>query len=196
MKYKSNISYYIMKYTLSPIFKLLYRPRIINKNYIPEKGPIILCGNHQHNFDPFLVVLSTKRQIHFLAKKELFTGFKKNLFKLVGCIPVNRQIKDEKAKAKALKYLRKNNAIGLFPEGTRNKTKDLLLLPFKFGAVSFAKKTNALIVPFAIIGKFKFFNNKLKIVFDKPLNIKDLDLESANILLYEKIKNLLQKNRN
>ncbi len=195
MKNNSKIIYYLMRYALSPIFKLLYRPKIINRTYIPKKGPIILCGNHKHNFDPLLVVISTRRQVHFLAKKELFSGFKKHFFKSVGCIPVDRQIKDEKAKAKALEYLNNKAAIGLFPEGTRNKTKDLLLLPFKYGAVSFAKKTNALIVPFAIIDTFKIFSNKLKIIYGKPFSINDMNLESANKLLYQKIEKLLLDNK-
>ncbi len=190
---KDNFGYIILKFLFSPLFKFIYRPKLINIEYIPKKGPIILCGNHKNDFDPLLVALSTNRPIHFLAKKELFVGLQKIFFNLIGSISVNRDSKDNKAVKKALKYLRKDLAIGIFPEGTRNRTKELLL-PFKFGAVSLAKKTNALIVPFAITGKFKLFEKNLSIIFDKPFKVGN-DLEKANNLLKNKIKNLLINNK-
>jgi len=79
-----------------------------------------------------------------MAKKEYFDSKFSFIFKLAGCIPVNRQIKDTAATEAALSILKKGGAIGIFPEGTRNKT-DEFLLPFKFGAVSMASKTNATI---------------------------------------------------
>jgi len=44
---------------------------------IPSKGKIILAGNHTNNFDSVLLLATTKRQIHFLAKDELTKGIKK-----------------------------------------------------------------------------------------------------------------------
>lgn len=58
---------------------------------------------------------------------------------MVHCIPVNRKEKDPTATLKAINVLNNGGAIGIFPEGTRNKTNELLL-PFKFGAVSLAQK--------------------------------------------------------
>lgn len=190
---KDNLGYIILRFLFSPLVKFIYRPKLINAKYIPENGPIILCGNHRNDFDPVLVALATSRPIHFLAKKELFTGLQKIFFNLIGSISVNREFKDNNAVEKTKKYLKKGLAIGIFPEGTRNRTKELLL-PFKFGAVSLAKKTGAVIVPFAIKGKFKLFGKNLSIIFEKPFNV-DNDLEKANNLLVNKIKNLLIKNK-
>ena len=78
-----------------------------------------------------------------MAKREYFDGKFSNFFKITGCISVNRNGKDEKAKKLALEVLNSGGAIGLFPEGTRNKTK-AFLLPFKFGAVSMAKKNQSM----------------------------------------------------
>lgn len=56
----------------------------------------------------------------------------------MGCIPVDRKIHDENAKSEAIEVLKNNEVIGIFPEGTVNRTNDIIL-PFKYGAVSFAK---------------------------------------------------------
>lgn len=186
---KDNFGYVVLRFLFSPLVKFIYRPKLVNTNYIPKNGPVILCGNHRNALDPLLVVLSTNRTIHFLAKQELFMGVKKAFFNLSGSIPVNRESKDKNAVNMALEYLKNGHAIGIFPEGTRNKTKKLLL-PFKFGAVSLSKKTGALIVPFAITGKFKLFSKDLAITFDKPFKV-DGDLEEANEKLMRKIENLL-----
>ena len=93
----------------------------------------------------------------------------------------------------AIKILKSGGAIGLFPEGTRNKTKDQLLLPFKMGTVSMAYKTNATIVPFAITGDYRFRSNNLTIRYGKPFQVENDHLELANQKLYQEIKSLLKK---
>ena len=90
----------------------------------------------------------------------------------------------------AIDVLNDGGAIGIFPEGTRNKT-DKFLLPFKFGAVSMAKKTGAKIVPFGISGDYNFRSKNLKIYFGEPFSVDDLDLEKANEILANKIGELI-----
>ena len=177
--------YRVFKPILSPIFKLYYNPRIENKEYLQQDGPIVVVGNHKHIMDQCLVIIATKRIIHYMAKKEYFDGKMAWFFKATGCISVNRSIHDSNAKNKALEVLENGGAIGLFPEGTRNKTK-AKLLPFKYGAVSMAKKTNATIIPFGIVGDYKFRSKNLKIKFGKPFKVGEMSLEEANAKL-EKI---------
>jgi 1-acyl-sn-glycerol-3-phosphate acyltransferase len=182
--------YKLLKPILIPVFKFYYRPKVYNKGVIPKEGPILIVGNHKHIMDQCLAIMATKRVIHYMAKKEYFDGKFAFFFKITGCISVNRAIHDEDAKELALDVLKDNGAIGLFPEGTRNKTKELLL-PFKFGAVSMAKKTNATIVPFGITGDYKFRTNNLKIKFGEPFKVGDMSLEEANEKLRTIIENIL-----
>lgn len=177
--------YKVFKPILSPIFKFYYNPRIENKEYLQQDGPIVVVGNHKHIMDQCLVIIATKRIIHYMAKKEYFDGKMAWFFKATGCISVDRSIHDSNAKNKALEVLKNGGAIGLFPEGTRNKTK-AKLLPFKYGAVSMAKKTNATIIPFGIVGDYKFRSKNLKIKFGKPFKVGEMSLEEANAKL-EKI---------
>ena len=131
-----------------------------------------------------------------MAKEEYFEGKFAWFFKLAGCIKVDRRIHDEEAKKTALKYLNEGGAVGIFPEGTRNKTigtKDEVdLLPFKYGAVSLAKKSNALIVPFGISGDYTGRKGKLVCRIGKPFSVSDMNLEEANELLRKNILKLMK----
>ena len=196
IKIFQDFGYKIIKFILGPIFKLYYRPKIINKKVIPKDGPIIICGNHKHVYDQCPIIISTKRVIHYMAKKEYFDSKFAWFFKMAGCISVNRQIKDNDATEKALEILKNNGAIGIFPEGTRNKTKDKFLLPFKFGAVSMAKKTNATIVPFGLTGDYHFRSKNLTVRFGIPFKVNDMSLEEANNKLYKEIEKLMKENLN
>lgn len=193
-RFKGEIGYSLLTPIMRVLFRLYYNPKIINKEVIPKEGPILIVGNHKHIYDQCLTIMATKRVIHYMAKKEYFDGKMAWFFKLVGCISVDRSIKDHNATDKALKVLNSGGAIGLFPEGTRNKTKDVFLLPFKFGTVSMAKKTNATIIPFGLTGDYKFRSKNLTIRYGTPFKVGDMDLEAANKKLYEEVEKLMRKN--
>ena len=191
MKY---ILYRIVRTLGYPIFLLLYRPEFEGRNNIPKSGSVILAGNHTNNLDAAIMLAGPKRVVHMLAKKELFKSKISNaFFRSMGCIPVNRKIHDENAKSEAIEALKNNEVIGIFPEGTVNRTNDIIL-PFKYGAVSFAKKTGAYIVPFTITGKYKLFRRSIKITYGKPYKVTD-DLEIENKKLMNIITKMLIKER-
>lgn len=193
-RFKGEIGYSLLTPIMRVLFRLYYNPKIINKEVVPKEGPILIVGNHKHIYDQCLTIMATKRVIHYMAKKEYFDGKMAWFFKLVGCIPVDRSIKDHNATDKALKVLNSGGAIGLFPEGTRNKTKDVFLLPFKFGTVSMAKKTNATIIPFGLTGDYKFRSKNLTIRYGTPFKVGEMDLEDANKKLYEEVERLMREN--
>ena len=82
---------------LDRLFMKLYRPTYIGKEYLEKEDAIILAGNHTSKLDPLLLMSSTNRCIHFLAKIELFNGIKKYFFKNLGIIPVDRKRKNPHA---------------------------------------------------------------------------------------------------
>lgn len=268
MDEKDMQAYKILKPILGFLYKIWYNPKIIGKENIPSNGPFVIVGNHIHIMDQCNVIISTKRPIHYMAKKEYFESKFAWFFRAVGCIPVDRSKKDEEATTSALEVLKNGKVLGLFPEGTRNKLKeerikelydlyeddltfedfikkvknnktsqinyleelltnkvitkeefldnlkdaddflkDLVLnhrltkeeyyehflLPFKFGAVSLASKTESYIVPFVITGKYKFRSKDLTINIGKPFQ-PESDLEKANFHLREEMKNLIKEN--
>lgn len=177
------------------LFKIYYHPKLVNKEYIPIKGAAVIAGNHKHALDPILVDTCTKRVVHTLAKKDLHDGKFGWLFRAIGTIPVDLHAEHNKeALDSAIEYLKAGHLINVSPEAKRNYTNEILL-PFKYGAVVMAKRTNCDIVPYSITGDYKFRSKNLKIVFGKPIDISKLSVEEANELLYEKVKKLIIDNR-
>ncbi len=185
--------YKILRPFLAGLFKFLYRPTIIGKQHIPQTGRVVLAGNHTHYFDCVLLGVSTKRCVHFLAKDELFKGIMASFFRGLGAIPVNRRTKDAHALSAARQVLSEDKIIGIFPEGTINKTDDVIM-PFKFGAVKMAHDTDSMIVPFVIKGKYKVFDRGPKIIFLPPQQVGD-DLTQANNCLMDTVCSVLSGNK-
>ena len=182
--------YKILRPIISFFVKGVLKPKIINKQYIPKNEKIILAGTHTSNLDCLLIIASTKRCVHFLAKKELFKGIKKIVFSNMGLIKVNRKIKDKSVIPSSIKYLKENKVIAIFPEGTIEKGNKLL--PFKLGTVKIAHDSNCKIVPFVIKGKY--FSKNLKIVYGPPFSIKTNDLDLENKKFFELINKMVKEN--
>lgn len=172
-------------------FIKLYKPTYIGLNNIPRDDNFILVGNHTSYFDPLLVASTTKKCVHFLAKNSLYKGIKKPLFKALGIIPVDRSIKDKNALNSAINYLNNGFIVGIFPEGTINRTDDIIM-PFKYGAVKMAKETGVKIVPFAIKNEYKFLKKSVIINIGKPYLVKD-ELVDENEKLMKKVILLLDE---
>lgn len=189
---KDPIFYKIVRPIITCFVKIAYRPKIIGKENIPKEGRIVIAGNHTNNFDCILLIASTKRCIHFLAKDSLYKGIKKPLFRNMGIIPVNRKIKDKESLKKAIDFLNKDMAIGIFPEGTFNRSENTIL-PFKIGAVKMAHDTKTKIVPFVIKGEYKLFRKSVSIEFFKPMKIKTDVLDDANQKLMNFISDKLER---
>ena len=192
---KEPILYRIVRPIITLLFKIIYKPTYIGTNNIPKKGKIILAGNHTNNLDCIFLISSTKRTIHFLAKEELLKGIKKIIFKNMGIIPVNRKIHDKGALKNGINTLNQEKVIGIFPEGTFNRSNDIIL-PFKIGAVKMASETGTNIVPFTITGKYKIRKNNLKIEFLPPIKIPNKkDLTPYNEELMNIISEKLKKEK-
>ena len=186
---EKNVWYDICKIIYIPLLKILFRPKAYGKENIPKEGRLIFAGNHRHAVDPVVVMSNTKRKVHFMAKESLFKGFHGWIFKKIGLIKVHRnRVENANSVKVAEEILNNNGTIGIFPEGTRNRTENDLL-KFKEGAVKISKNTNSKIIPFAISGKYRLFRKGLEIEFGKPIEINDMEIEEAN----EKLENEVLK---
>ncbi|MEE1139082.1 MAG: lysophospholipid acyltransferase family protein [Acutalibacteraceae bacterium] len=183
---KEPLFYRAVRVPLTACFKAVYRPTLTGAENIPENGRVILAGNHTNYFDCLLVASTTKRCVHYLAKDELMRGPLKLIFGSLGIIPVNRRQKDKAALETAEAMLREEKLIGIFPEGTINRTDDVIM-PFKFGAVKMARDTETPVIPFVITGKYKPFKRNIKVRFFEPMTVGE-NLEDANNNLMNIVK--------
>ncbi len=190
-----EVGYKFLTPFMRPLFRFYYNPKIIGAENIPQDCALVIAGNHKHVYDQCLTIMATKRVIHYMAKKEYFEGKLAPFFRLVGCIPVDRSRKDISSAMSAMKVLKKGGAIGIFPEGTRNKTEDFLLR-FKTGAVAMAKKSDAYILPFGLTGDWKFRSKDLTVRFGKPFKVGDMTVQEANEKLYHEVESLMLENLN
>lgn len=111
--------------------------------------PFLLVANHRSNFDPFISLAACPQiDLAYIAKPEIFD------IPIVGrmihkCffLPINRT--DNREALGTIKYAAKLLqqgvvSFGIYPEGTRSKTGELL--PFRNGAFQIAKRAGAPIV--------------------------------------------------
>lgn len=161
--------------------KLFFRIEVDGKENIPLNGRLILCSNHHSNWDPVTLAVFFPRQVHWMAKKELFKNkfFAKVLLSL-GAFPVDREKNDVAAIKKSLRLLKEERVLGIFPEGTRVKyyNEDYI----KSGLALIAIKSKSPVLPVYSEGSYKLFS-KIKIRIGKPIFI---ELEENAILDNEK----------
>lgn len=184
--------YKFLKIIYSRLLKILYKPTAYGIENIPEEGPIIFVGNHRHAFDPIVVMTYTDRIVHYMAKESLFKGIHGKILESIGLIKIYRTKSNPMAVIEAKQVLEHGGAIGIFPEGTRNRTNQELL-KFRHGAVAIAKETNSKIIPFAIRGKYRLLKKGLSIEFGKTIDVSKIEIDEANDYIRNEVLNILRK---
>ena len=188
---EKNIVYYLIKPIYTILLKIIFSPKVIGQENIPKDGPLIFAGNHKHAVDPTMVMMSTNRVVHYMAKEELFKGLHGILFRKIGLIKIYRGRSNPQAVIEAENILNAGGTIGIFPEGTRNKTEEELL-KFRHGAVKIAQKTNSQILPFDIKNKYKIFKKSVILEFGKPIDVSNMEIDEANEYLRNEVLKLLR----
>ena len=147
--------YSIIRFIFSPIIRGLARIKSTGAEHIPGSGATIFAANHLSHVDPILVIASSRRKVHYLAKDGHFKNFFLRMFmNLTGQIETHREAGGDEALASAADVLVSNSALGIFPEGTRSKkTEKPFLLPGKTGIARLAASfPHAKVIPVALIG--------------------------------------------
>ena len=149
MSKRPPLSYTTTRLTLGTFLRIMFRPRYLDRDKIPVDGPLIVAANHLSHIDPAFIMTATKRPVSYLSKKEHFDStIRRLVFKQVGVIPVDRKAGGMEGLEEAIKILKEDGAIGIFPEGTRSK--DGVIAKGKTGVARLAALTGASVVPVAI----------------------------------------------
>ena len=176
-----------------PFFHILFRVEKIGVENIPKDQGVIICSNHLSYLDPVVISYGVKQKIAFLGKEELFKKpFSKWFFTKLLVIPISRGKGDMGAINKCIDIINSGGTIGIFPEGKRSTTGELLA--FKSGASFIAKETKADIIPVAIKihgGKAKPFC-KITINYGKLIKNEELGLSEQSLGALKQAKRVLE----
>jgi 1-acyl-sn-glycerol-3-phosphate acyltransferase len=93
--------------------------RVHDAHLVPARGPVILAPNHTGFLDPPLLMGTSPRPIHCLAKREIFRGPLGWFLHAIGQIPIDRSGTDRTALSSALAVLAAGRVLVVYPEGTR-----------------------------------------------------------------------------
>jgi 1-acyl-sn-glycerol-3-phosphate acyltransferase len=112
----------------TPIAAWWGRMRVSGLDALPRSGPVLLAGNHDSQMDPVAVGVAARkhRQIRALAKAQLWDvrGLGP-ILNGMGQVPIRRGEGDRGALDAAIEALRAGRCVGIFPEGTRSKGREL-----------------------------------------------------------------------
>ncbi|HET6212710.1 MAG TPA: lysophospholipid acyltransferase family protein [Micromonosporaceae bacterium] len=150
--------YPLLKYLLlGPWLRLIFRPVVEGREFVPDDGPAIIASNHVSFSDSIFMPLMVKRKVTFVAKAEYFTGrgLKGFLIRMffvgTGTIPVDRSggRAAQAAIDTGLRVLREGNLFGIYPEGTRSP--DGRLYRGKTGVARLTLESGAPVVPVVML---------------------------------------------
>ncbi|NSC20880.1 1-acyl-sn-glycerol-3-phosphate acyltransferase [Streptomyces albus subsp. chlorinus] len=187
----------------------LWRPRVLGAWRVPPGGPVILAVNHAHNIDGPMLMGTAPRPVHFLIKKEAFTGPLDPFLRGIGQLEVDRTTADRGAITRALAVLERGGVLGIFPEGTRGEG-DFAAL--RSGLAYFALRSGAPVVPVAVLGSadrpgrliraLPPLRSRVDVVFGDPFTVGDGSgrrtrkaLDEATVQLQQRLSAHLQDAR-
>ena len=192
-----NVKFYAFLYKTLHRFVggVLFPTKFSSQTEAMPEGGVILCSNHFSGRDILILMAASKRQIRFMAKKELFgIPLLRSLMKAMGAFPVDRGGNSVSAVRRAMELLNAGEVVGIFPQGTRcpgvhpNETLDRL----HGGVGLLAQKTHAAILPASILTKkYKIgFFKRVYVSFGAPIPYEEyaplLEKENGRMLVTRK----------
>ena len=170
-----------------PIVKGLYRLDVSGLEHVPKAGGFVVAANHTSNLDPWpLAIALEPRQLHFMAKSELWKPGLRTLLRWGGAFPVRRGEGDVEAMNTAVRLCREGRVMAMFPEGTRRSKglrKKHQPRPHS-GTARIALAAGVSILPAAIRGLDRLSRfGPLRVAFGPPVPVEDLaefDARSAS----------------
>jgi 1-acyl-sn-glycerol-3-phosphate acyltransferase len=126
-----------------------YDLRIHHDDLVPRRGPVLLAPNHVGYLDGPLLVITAPRPVHAMIKREMFTGAFKPILRAAGQIPLDRFNVDPRAVKLAIRVLRDDKVLAIYPEGSRGAGDGRFV---KRGWAYIATVTGAPVVPVAVFG--------------------------------------------
>ncbi len=137
--------------TIGTVVRLIAPLRVYGAERVPKDGGLVVAVNHFSWIDPPALGAASPRTLYFMAKVEAHRvpGLGQ-LMRSFGAFPVRRGESDRDAVRTMRQIVREGQALGMFPEGTRQTSG----VPGSVqpGAAMVAITENAPVIPVAIHG--------------------------------------------
>ncbi len=185
---------YRFAYSFLPtLWRLLFRMEISGREHFPLSGPVVLASNHRSNLDPFFLGVSSPRQIHFMAKAELWkVSILGYLIDRLGAFAINRGEADRQAVRRALEVLVAGAVLGIFPEGHRQRHGGFgEIHP---GVTLFSLREGAVTIPVVMDGTERIMRGRImrfprvRVVFGPPLLLPEPNVARSERALVTSIR--------
>ncbi|MCP9849900.1 lysophospholipid acyltransferase family protein [Cyanobium sp. Morenito 9A2] len=152
---RPSLTYRLISYLLVfPVFRLLFRGRILGKENVPMEGALVVVANHGSHLDPPLLGHALGRPVAFMAKAELFkVPLLGRIIRACGAYPVSRGASDREAIRTATDRLAEGWATGVFIDGSR-QVDGRVNAPLP-GAALLAARAGVPLLPVAILNTYR-----------------------------------------
>jgi 1-acyl-sn-glycerol-3-phosphate acyltransferase len=131
-------------------FRTVFGLRIIGMENLITEGPVLVASNHESFLDPPLIGNLYKTEMVFLARKTLFRGIAKWVYRQWNAIPVDQDRPDMASLKTIIRKLKEGDRVLVFPEGARTLDGNLGEAAPGIGLI--AAKSGAVIQPVRIRG--------------------------------------------
>ena len=169
---RTQLAWLVGRPTFGALVKTFAPLRTYGRERIPANGPLVLCFNHFSWLDPWAFGAITPRTIYYVAKQEAHDNpFIGPFIRIFGTSSVRRGESDREAIRIMREVVRRGDALGMFPEGTRQKREPG---PVRSGAAMIAVQEQVPVVCGAIHGTedWRFGNFRpVSIAFGEPLDV-------------------------
>ena len=155
---------------LRPALRRLYRIEVVGADRVPAAGGAILVANHESIWDPFVLAVATEREIHYMAKAELFRfRLAAAVFRSLNAFPVERGGGDRAAIGEAAGRLKRGELLGIFPQGTSKQERQS---GWHRGAARLALATGVPVVPVRLTGTRPLpLPTRIRVVVRDPIQV-------------------------
>jgi 1-acyl-sn-glycerol-3-phosphate acyltransferase len=133
-------------------------------------GAAIIVANHESIWDPFVLGVATEREIHYLAKAELFRYRPlAAALRSLNAFPVERGSGDLAAMSEAARRLHRGELLGIFPQGTSKPERQS---GWHRGAARLALATGVPVVPVRLTGTRPLpLPTRIRVVVGEPIKV-------------------------
>lgn len=114
--------YHLLRRAVVTLGRLLFGFTVQGEKKIPKDGAFIVAANHRRILDPVFVSMAVPRRLRWMALKELFVFPIGKIALFGGAFPVDRRRSGQAGLRTALRLLSEGEVVGIFPEGTRQRT--------------------------------------------------------------------------